>query len=102
MSKKTFHRYEPSKRKPHNQNLGYVAERRCPWGGHIVIYDRERGFDCDASERWIVMHEPSSLHVAVRTKALAYEVMKNPDLDVFGGLVYYILPSVWLGKSKGG
>ena len=69
-----------SKRKPHNENAGYVAERRCRTrcGGHIVIYDRERGAeDIDADERWVVMHEPSSIHVAVRTRRMAYRMMND-------------------------
>lgn len=67
-----------TKRKPHNDLAGYVAERKChaPCGGHIVIYDRHNGFVCDADDRWIVMHEPSSLHVSVPTKAHAYDLMK--------------------------
>ncbi len=64
-------------RKPHSINLGYVTERKCraECGGHIVIYDRNAGFECDADERWIVMHEPSSIHVAVRNRKEAYDVM---------------------------
>ncbi len=67
-----------STRKPHNHITGYVAEQKCkaPCGGHIVIYDRERGFDIDADSRWIVMHEPSSLHVAVASLKAAREVLK--------------------------
>lgn len=68
-----------SKRKPHNNNAGYVAERVCrhPVGGHIVIYDREKGFEIDAGERWIVMHEPSSVHFAVSSRKQAYADMKE-------------------------
>ncbi len=65
------------KRKPHSANLGYVSERKCraECGGYIVVYDRDKGFECDADERWIVMHEPSSIHVAVRSRKEAYDVM---------------------------
>lgn len=68
-----------STRKPYSEILGYVASRRCQaaCGGWIVIYDRKAGFDCDADERWIVMHEPSSLHVAVRSREDAYEAMRQ-------------------------
>ena len=68
-----------STRKPHNDNLGYVCELKCkaPCGGHIVIYDRAKGFDCDADHRWIVMHEPSSLHVAVPSLRDARAFMKS-------------------------
>jgi len=80
-----------SKRKPYNDVYGYVASRKCyaGCGGYIVIYDRENGFDIDADERWIVMHEPSSLHVAVPTRAGAYKDMKLAAK----GLLPEILPS---------
>jgi hypothetical protein len=32
-------------RKPHAGNAGYVCERKARLGGHIVVYDRDRGFD---------------------------------------------------------
>jgi hypothetical protein len=98
-----------SKRKPHCHNAGYVAELKCRLGGWIVIYDREREddcaectpstrvgcwschgsgvvrFDCDADYRWVVMHEPSSRHVAVTSQGIAREIMKGVakarDLD---------------------
>jgi phytoene dehydrogenase-like protein len=56
-------------RKPHAGNAGFVCERKARLGGHIVVYDRKRGCDVDAGERWIVMHEPSSRHVAIQTEA---------------------------------
>lgn len=68
-----------SKRKPHNQNAGYVAERKCSLGGHIVVYDRDNGFDCDSDSRWIVCHEPTGIHFQASTKAQALADMKNPD-----------------------
>lgn len=65
-------------RKPHAQNAGYVCELRCRLGGHIVIYDRDAaGVGIEADHRWIVMHEPSSNHVAIRSQAQAREVMKG-------------------------
>lgn len=66
-----------SKRKPYNQNAGYVASLKCkaPCGGHIVIYKAKEA-DIDADEPWIVMHEPSSLHIAVSSRSKAYEGMK--------------------------
>jgi hypothetical protein len=72
-----------SNRKPHNGNAGYVTERkvRHSIGGHVVIYDRKNGFECDASERWIIMHEPSSVHVGVSSRAMAYDVMKSAADD---------------------
>jgi hypothetical protein len=67
-----------SARKPHNNNAGYVAELRCRLGGHIVIYDRERGADyIEGAGRWVVMHEPSSLHVVVGSLAHARSIMKG-------------------------
>lgn len=65
-----------STRKPHAGNAGYICERKARLGGHIVVYDRKAGADVDADERWIVMHEPSSNHVAIRTERDARELMK--------------------------
>jgi hypothetical protein len=62
--------------KPHAGNAGYVCERRARLGGHVVVYDRNKGFDCDAGERWIVQHEPSGRHVAIATERSARETMK--------------------------
>jgi hypothetical protein len=64
-------------RKPHAGNAGYVCERKARLGGHIVVYDRQAGFEIDADHRWIVMHEPSSNHVAVRTEREARQAMKD-------------------------
>ena len=69
-----------SRRKPHNDIAGYVAELKChrPCGGHIVIYDRKNGADwIDADDRYIVMHEPSSLHVSVTNMPTARDLMKD-------------------------
>lgn len=78
-------------RKPYNQNCGYVASLKChaPCGGHIVIYDRNRGFECDASHRWIVMHEPSSHHISVKYLPDARVIMKD---SASGGRIADILP----------
>lgn len=44
-----------SKRKPYNNDAGYVCSLKCPDGGHVVIYDREKGGDwIDGDERWVV------------------------------------------------
>jgi hypothetical protein len=62
----------------HNNNAGYVCELRCRLGGHIVIYDRKNGAgDIEADYRWVVMHEPSSLHVAVGSLDHARSIMKG-------------------------
>ncbi len=65
-------------RKPHSTLAGYVCELKAKLGGHIVVFDRENGADdIDADTRWIVMHMPSSLHVAVHSQAQARDVMKG-------------------------
>lgn len=66
-----------STRKPHNNTQGYVCELKCKLGGHIVIYDAKYATWIDAAERWVVFHEPSSLHVCVKTLATAREIMKH-------------------------
>lgn len=66
-----------STRKPHNDTEGYVCELKCKLGGHIVIYDAKRATWIDAGERWVVFHEPSSLHVCVKTLAIARDIMKH-------------------------
>jgi hypothetical protein len=64
--------------KPHRGNAGYVCEMKAKLGGHVVIYDREApGVSIDADERWIVMHEPSSRHIAIGSKAHARSVMQG-------------------------
>lgn len=75
------------KRSPYVHDVGYVASRRCLLGGHVVVYDRSKMADgeIDADHRWIVMHRPSSHHVAVPTRIHALWVMwgvagaKNDD-----------------------
>lgn len=45
-----------SKRKPYNDDAGYVASRKCS-DGHVVIYDRKNGGDwIDGETRWIIAH----------------------------------------------
>ena len=71
----------PSVRKPHRGNAGYVCERKSKHPklpGHFVIYDRDASPSpgIDADHRWIVMHEPSSAHVAVASLRSARELMK--------------------------
>lgn len=64
--------------KPHRDLAGYVCEMKAKLGGHIVIFDRENGAsDIDADERWIVMHMPSTQHIAVQSQAIARDVMKG-------------------------
>jgi hypothetical protein len=65
-----------SLRKPYNDNAGYVASLKARIGGHIVIYDA-RKMEIDSDHRWVVMHEPSSLHVSVSNLPLARDLMKS-------------------------
>jgi hypothetical protein len=78
-------------RKPHSKNAGYVTERtsRHPkLPGYFVVYDRDNGFDCDAGDRWIVMHEPSSHHVSLpslaKARALMVDMANGSDIADFG------------------
>lgn len=73
-----------SKRKPFNEDAGYKASLRTPFG-HAVIYDRENGGDwIDADTRWVVaaydsehsnlaIMEASSLRIARETMKGARE-----------------------------
>ncbi len=83
-----------SKRKPHNGNAGYVCELKCrrQQGGYIVIYDRNKGFEIDADSRYIVMHEPSSRHVAVTSMPTARAIMKHVAKEVGVPCAVDILP----------
>jgi hypothetical protein len=63
-------------------NAGYVTERKSKHPklpGHFVVYDRDAipspGIDADV--RWIVMHEPSSNHVACSSLRNARALMVN-------------------------
>jgi hypothetical protein len=80
--------------KPHNVNAGYVCERkvRHAVGGHVVVYDRMRGFECDADHRWIVMHEPSSLHLSFVSRAAAIEFMKEAAAEYAAGVEIFPQP----------
>jgi hypothetical protein len=67
----------PSNRKPHNTVQGYVCELKCGLGGYVVIYDRKRASWIDGDARWVVLHEPSSGHVTVKTLTTARAIMKH-------------------------
>lgn len=67
-------------RKPHNHLEGYVCELKSKHPklpGHFVIFDRNKTTAIDADARWVVMHMPSSHHVAIRTLKDAREIMKD-------------------------
>jgi len=78
---------EPSRRKPFNNDAGYVCSRKCPDGGHVVVYDRKNGGDwIDGSERWVVAkYNGERLNqglLDMPTKTQAVHLMK----DTAGGL----------------
>ena len=70
-----------SKRKPFNNDAGYVASLRAAFG-HVVIYDRDNGGDLiDVEDRWIVAsydHDKGNIAL-IETSSLrrAREIMKD-------------------------
>ena len=66
-----------SRRKPYNNLAGYVCSLKCRLGGSVVVLDRREVPEVDADERWVLMHMPSTRHVAVRTLAHARDAMKG-------------------------
>ena len=75
------------------ENAGYVSGRkskhpRLP--GYFTIYDRDADPSpgIDADERWIVLHEPSSYHIAIPTldhaRAVMFEVCNGSNVYDFG------------------
>ena len=70
-----------STRKPHNENVGYVCElvNRKTGVGHVVIYDRHKGFDCDADGRYVVVCETHGTMVIATSMPLARASMKSVD-----------------------
>ena len=44
-------------RKPHNDNAGYICERRHPAGGHLVIYNAEQAGLCTHDGKYAVVLE---------------------------------------------
>src|SRR5574339_17024 len=70
-----------STRKPHNDILGYVCElrNRRTGVGHVVIYDRNKGFDCDAEYRYIISCETHNTMTSAPSMPKAREIMKAVD-----------------------
>lgn len=71
-----------SKRKPYNGDAGYVASRKCPDGGHCVVYDRQNGGDwIDGEARWVISKYSADQRneglLDCATKALAIGRMKD-------------------------
>jgi hypothetical protein len=68
-----------SKRKPHNQDTGYRAERRNPLcGGHVTIYEAsEQGIDTDGARYAIVCSAHATIGHAT-SMVSARVLMKAP------------------------
>lgn len=68
-------------RKPHNDILGYVCELRNRRTGvnYVVIYDRNKGFDCDADYRYIISCEEHGVMTSAPSMPRAREIMKSVD-----------------------
>lgn len=62
-------------RSPYTRNAGHTASIPAKLGGWIVVYDRSRGFELDADDRWIVMHEPSTGHISIKSREKALFIM---------------------------
>jgi hypothetical protein len=70
-----------SKRKPHNDVIGYVCEiqNRVTGVGHVVIYDRNKGFDCGADGRYVVVCETHGTMVSETALPRARMSMKSVE-----------------------
>lgn len=70
-----------STRKPHNDILGYVCELRNRRTGinYVVIYDRSKGFDCDADHRYVISCEEHGVMTSAPSMPRAREIMKAVD-----------------------
>ena len=70
-----------SKRKPHNDVIGYVCELRNRVTGidYVVIYDRNKGFDCDSDGRYVVVCEAHGTMVSETSLPRARMSMKSVE-----------------------
>ena len=70
-----------SKRKPHNDVIGYVCELRNRVTGidYVVIYDRNKGFECDADGRYVVVCEAHGTMVSETSLPRARMSMKSVE-----------------------
>jgi DnaJ-class molecular chaperone len=70
-----------SNRKPHSDIVGYVCElkNRRTGSGYVVIYDRQKGFDCDAEYRYIISCETHNTMTSAPSLPKAREIMKAVD-----------------------
>jgi hypothetical protein len=74
-------RFTPGIRKPHAGNLGYVCElkNRRTGEGHVVIYDKQAGFDADAESRWVIVCETHGTLTSAPSMPKARAIMKAVD-----------------------
>ena len=72
---------KPGTHKPHNRNTGYVCElrNRRIGIGHVVIYDRQKGFDCDADDRYVIVCETHHTMTSASAMPKARAIMKAVD-----------------------
>ena len=63
-------------RKPYNDVIGYVASLKAKTGGHVVIYDRQKGFDPGGDSRYIVCMEPGGGMIGETSMPKARATMK--------------------------
>lgn len=69
-----------SRRKPHNEDAGYVAEKiYMPTGSHVVIYlASEQGIDTGSAKYAVVCSQHATI-VGASSIPLARRSMKYPD-----------------------
>lgn len=66
-----------SKARPYCRDAGYEASLKCRLGGWIVVYDRHaEGCEIAGTERWVVMHQPSTRYLCRPSEAKARALMK--------------------------
>ena len=67
-------------RKPHNDVVGYVCEmKNKTTQGWVVIYDKNKGFDCDTDDRYVIVCELHHCFTATTSMPKAREIMKAVD-----------------------
>lgn len=67
--------------KPHANNIGYVCElkNRRTGIGHVVIYDRQKGFDADTEFRYVIVCETHNTLTSASSMPKARAIMKAVD-----------------------
>ena len=67
-------------RKPHNNNVGYVCEvKNKMTHGWVVIYDKDKGFDADTNDRYVIVCELHHSFTTTTSMPKAREIMKAVD-----------------------